>query len=384
MGERSEMLTPGMFVEGVVTSQRKQRRWVVPRRAIRGGAIRTIQDGRVVSQPVEIAWVFEGRVPEVGLTEDRQWAALEGELSGGEMVLTSASSSVLDGQRVDPVLVGARPSREADCTGAPAVSCTCSLWCSQAGASQLAHVGAAYRWCHHRGGVRREFFPETQPEQALITMPYPGALPEEVETSLALKVEDAVDDLDEVDEIRDTLAEGGGGITVEFREGVDPDKALNKVQRAIDGLEDLPERAEEIQVELIEPRLPVIRVALFGDLDERTMKRGIRALRDDLRRLPNMGEIVIDGVRDYEVRVDVPQSAMLKHGLSINEISQRIGAWMKDVPGGTVQGESGNVKMRPSVWMNEPTPLKVCRCKPIPAGAPPCGRYCPGTRRLCR
>ncbi|MFW6060138.1 MAG: efflux RND transporter permease subunit [Phycisphaeraceae bacterium] len=194
--------------------------------------------------------------------------------------------------------------------------------------------------------LRREMFPETTPEQALITMPYPGASPEEVETSLALKVEDALADLDEVEEIRSTLAEGGGGVTVEFREGVDPDAALDEVERAIDALQDLPRDAEEIEVELFEPRLPVIRLALFGDLDERTMKRGIRALRDELRRLPGMGEITIDGVRDYEVRVDVPQAAMLEHGLSITDISERIGAWMQDVPGGTVQGSSGNVKVR--------------------------------------
>lgn len=194
--------------------------------------------------------------------------------------------------------------------------------------------------------LRREFFPETQPDQAIITMPYPGASPEEVETSLALKVEDALVDLEEVDEIRTTLAEGGGGVTVEFHEWADPNRTLNEVERAIDGLQDLPEEAEEIRVELLEPRLPVIRVALFGNLDELTMKRGIRALRDELRQLPNMGEITIDGVRDYEIRVDVPQTAMLEYGLSISDISQRIGGWMRDVPGGTVQGESGNVNVR--------------------------------------
>lgn len=194
--------------------------------------------------------------------------------------------------------------------------------------------------------LRREFFPETTPEQAIITMPYPGAAPEEIETSLAIKVEDALRKLEEVDEIRTTLAEGGGGMTVEFREGVDPDKAFNEIERTIDALQDLPERAEKIEVELFEPRLPVIRVALFGDLSEAVMKRAIRAVREDLRSLPGMGDVVIDGVRDYEVRVDVEMDALLKQGLSIEQIRQRIGAWMEDVPGGTIRGQSGNIKLR--------------------------------------
>lgn len=107
MAQRARMLAPGMFVEGVVRSGETAQRWVVPRRAIRGGAIRTIdEDGRVISRPVRIAWTFEGRVPELGLSEDQQWAVLAEPLSTGQMVMASASSSVLDGQRVDPVLVG--------------------------------------------------------------------------------------------------------------------------------------------------------------------------------------------------------------------------------------------------------------------------------------
>ena len=194
--------------------------------------------------------------------------------------------------------------------------------------------------------LRREFFPETTPEQAIITMPYPGAAPEEIETSLAIKVEDALRKLEEVDEIRTTLAEGGGGITVKFREGIDPDKAFDEIERTIDALQDLPDRAEKIEVELFEPRLPVIRVALFGDLSEAVMKRAIRAVREDLRSLPGMGDVVIDGVRDYEVRVDVQMEALLKQGLSIEQVRQRIGAWMEDVPGGTIRGQSGNIKLR--------------------------------------
>lgn len=194
--------------------------------------------------------------------------------------------------------------------------------------------------------LRREFFPETQPDQAVISLPYPGAAPEEVEETLAIKVEDAVADLDEVEEIRTTVSEGGGSVNVELRSGVDPDKALDEIERKIDALQDLPEESERIQVRLIEPRLPVIRVMLYGDLDERVMKEAVRGVRDDLRALPGMGEVYINGVRDYEVRVDVRRDAMLQQGVSLPQISDAIGRWMQDVPGGTVRTATGNVKVR--------------------------------------
>ena len=72
----------------------------------------------------------------------------------------------------------------------------------------------------------------------------PGASPEEVEEGLALKIEDALADLDEVERITSTLAEGGGGIIAEFKSSVgDTRKAVEEVERAIDALTDLPEDA---------------------------------------------------------------------------------------------------------------------------------------------
>jgi HAE1 family hydrophobic/amphiphilic exporter-1 len=68
--------------------------------------------------------------------------------------------------------------------------------------------------------LRREFFPEVTPSRASISLPYPGASPEEVEDALAIKVEDALAELKEIDEIRTNLVEGGGSITVTFREEV--------------------------------------------------------------------------------------------------------------------------------------------------------------------
>lgn len=194
--------------------------------------------------------------------------------------------------------------------------------------------------------LRREFFPESEPEMATVSLPYPGVTPDELEETLAIKVEDKLIDLDEVKEIRTTLTEGGGGITVEFREDADPDEALDEVERAIDSLTDLPEESEKIQVRLFEPKLPVIRVALYGDLDEQAMKRAIRGVRDDLRELPGMGEVLIEGVRDYEVRIDVRAAALLEHGLSLPVVADTVRRWMTDIPGGTVRTGTENVKVR--------------------------------------
>lgn len=194
--------------------------------------------------------------------------------------------------------------------------------------------------------LRREFFPSADPDMATVTLPYPGATPEEIEETLAIKVEDKLAELDEIDDINTIVSEGGGGITLEFYEGVNPDKALDEIERAVDSLLDLPEDSETIQVQLLEPRLPVIRAVVFGDLDEPVLKEAIRSVKEDLRTLPGMGEVLVEGVRDYEIRVDVRQEALLKLGLSLPDVARTIQAWMREVPGGTVKSDTGNVRVR--------------------------------------
>lgn len=194
--------------------------------------------------------------------------------------------------------------------------------------------------------LRREFFPEQKPEHVIITLPYPGATPEEIEQTLVLKVEQKLVGLDEIDEITAVISEGGGVLTAELREGVNPDKALDEVQRAIDSLLDLPAEAEKITVQLLEPRLPVIRVAVFGPLDEATLKQTIRRVRDDLRSLRDMGELLVEGVREYEIRVDVSAAALIEHGLSLPEVADAIGAWMVEAPGGSVRSAMDNIRVR--------------------------------------
>ena len=194
--------------------------------------------------------------------------------------------------------------------------------------------------------TRRAFFPEVDPESAQVELSYPGASPEEIEESLAIKVEDALADLDEVEELSTTLSEGGGGIVVKFHEGVDIDDGIDEVERAVDALTDLPDDAERIKVRELEVRLPVIRVTLDGDVDEAVLKRTLRAVRDDLRALGGMGEIDEYGLRDYEIRVDVRGLDVIEHGMSLPQVRDLIAEAMTELPGGTVRSRDGNINVR--------------------------------------
>ncbi|MFG0259906.1 MAG: efflux RND transporter permease subunit, partial [Phycisphaerales bacterium JB041] len=194
--------------------------------------------------------------------------------------------------------------------------------------------------------IRREFFPQADATTVLIAAPYPGAAPDEVERALASKIEDALRDLRDIKEINATVNESAATISVEFESGTDIDAAVADVKREIDALQDLPDAAERITVDKLEPNLPAIILSLYGDSDERTMKRAIRQMRDDLRTLPGMGQITVGGIRTDEITVQVRPEATLEHRLSLPRIADRVRAAMIETPAGAVRSATANVGIR--------------------------------------
>lgn len=201
-------------------------------------------------------------------------------------------------------------------------------------------------------GLRREFFPFVESRIITIRAPYPGAAPEEVEDALATKIEDRLADLTGVKEINSVVAEGAASVTVEFNEGYPIQEALLDVKREMDAIQDLPDDVDNIVVDILEPNMPAIIVALYGSADERTMKNFIIETRDDLLTLPEITDVQPGGYRRDELRVEVSPERAIEHGLSMPVIADRIRAAMIELPGGTVKTDTSTISVR-SVGVEE-------------------------------
>ncbi len=200
--------------------------------------------------------------------------------------------------------------------------------------------------------LTREFFPETRPNLVLISAPYPGAAPDEVEDALTIKIEDRIADMSDVEEVTSTVTEGGTTVIVEFDDGIDIDAAVADVKREVDALQDLPDAADRIIVAKLEPNLPAIAISVVGESPESELKRAAQEIRDDLRSLPGMGDVTIGGVRADEIAVEVSPAALLEHGLSLPYVADRVREAMLELPGGSVRSSTANVSLR-SVGVEE-------------------------------
>ena len=194
--------------------------------------------------------------------------------------------------------------------------------------------------------IRREFFPDIETDAARIVLIYPGATGQEIEDSLARRVEDIAVELDGVDRIETTISDGGGAIIVRFDDGTDMREKLDDLRDRTEALADLPLEAERIQVVELEATIPVIQVTVFGDGNSHLLKSAIRQVADDLRTFDGMGQVVTSGTRDEELRIEVDHGALLRHGIPITRVVDAVSAWMRKTPGGTVRSADSETKVR--------------------------------------
>ena len=194
--------------------------------------------------------------------------------------------------------------------------------------------------------IRREFYPDLAADSASILLVYPGASPEEIEGSLGRRVEDIAAELDGVDRIKTTITEGGGGVLVKFNDGADVRKRVEELRDRLESLTDLPAEADRIRVIEVEPNIPVIQVTISGEDDGQTLKNAIRQVADDLKSFSGMGQVLVSGAREDELRVEVNHGELLRHRIAITQVAGAVSAWMREIPGGTVRTADGETKVR--------------------------------------
>ena len=197
--------------------------------------------------------------------------------------------------------------------------------------------------------LTREMFPESRPNQVLIQTIYPGATPEEVEKGISLRIEEAIKDIDGIDKIETRISEGVSTLLISLKSDAgDVADKVNEFKSAVDAIprDEMPEEAEQTRVVEFEPRLPVISVAVHGDVDEATLKATGRRLRDDLLLLPEITDVVLEGTRKDELTVEVEPEKLVEYQLSLAGIAEAIRRTNLDLPGGQVKTPEQDVALR--------------------------------------
>ncbi len=200
--------------------------------------------------------------------------------------------------------------------------------------------------------LRREVFPEFDLEIILVSVPYPGASPDEVEEGICQKIEEAVRSIEGIKYQTSVAQEGSGHVVLELDASIkDVQKVLNEVRSEVDRIPSFPILAEERQVKQITLREPVIQVGIVGpsrdDPESELVLREItEQVRDDLLQQPAVSQANIIGAREYQIDVEIPEATLRKYGLTLKQVAEIIRRENVEIPGGTMRTDSQEVLLR--------------------------------------
>jgi len=182
----------------------------------------------------------------------------------------------------------------------------------------------------------REFFPNANLNEALVTIVYPGASAREVERQITVKIEEAVAELDGLDEVLSTSQQSIAMVDLFIDEGTNLDKFMLDLQAAVNNIPDLPEDANEPSYLELDASViqPVCFVAVGGQVDQSILLEVSEDLKKEFMDIRGVKRVDIDGLRESEVHVDVDPDLLDHHRVSLGEIIAALGRRNLDVPGG--------------------------------------------------
>lgn len=194
--------------------------------------------------------------------------------------------------------------------------------------------------------LNKSYFPETPNRVINVQVIQPGASPEEIETGITTKVEEALIGIQGVDKITSTSRENTSTVLVEIVEGYDLDKALTDVKNAVDGITALPVDAEKPLVFLPKNIQLSIRLVLTGNVSIETLKAYAEQIEDDLLAEDFISQIELSGIPDLEIAIQVKEEALLRYSMTMEEIAGAVSLNNRDISGGSIKSDEEEILIR--------------------------------------
>ena len=183
----------------------------------------------------------------------------------------------------------------------------------------------------------RETFPARDLSRVEISVPYPGARPEDVETAICQRIENALDSVTGLDSQSCESREGLGRAIARMNEGNDFQAFVADVKSQVEAINDFPERAETMRVTPLGMADFVASVSITGPKSRTDLKDYAEKVRIRMLRWGGIPIVNIRGFSSRELRVDLSDNALRKFGLSVAGVARLIQASSLDMPSGTIE-----------------------------------------------
>ncbi|MFW6031292.1 MAG: efflux RND transporter permease subunit, partial [Myxococcota bacterium] len=201
----------------------------------------------------------------------------------------------------------------------------------------------------------------------MVTTPYVGVAPEDIESLITIPIENELTGIKDVKKMSSTSAEGASIISLEFEPEVQIEDALQRVRERTDRAKpDLPDDAEDTNVQEVSfSDFPILILTIGGPVDEERLKHIGESLEDDIQRVPGVLDADLSGGREREIRVQVDPYRLQHYGLSLDDVIGAIGTENVNIPGGDVRTGDASFLLRVPGEFDDPKDIGSVAVKRI-------------------
>ncbi len=222
------------------------------------------------------------------------------------------------------------------------------------------------------GSLPRESTPAIQIPLILVSTPYVGVAPSDMETLVTQPIERKLKEIADVKEIRSTTGEGISVIEVEFNPDFNIDAAMQKVRDKVDlAQSELPNDAEDSIINEVNfSQFPIMLINISGDYDLVKLKEIAEDLEDDIETISGVLEASVSGGLEREVKVKVDLEKLKYYNVAFKDVIETIQDENKTIPGGSIDvgslkysvripGEFQHVRTIPNLVINADNPAPI-------------------------
>lgn len=188
-----------------------------------------------------------------------------------------------------------------------------------------------------------ELMPDMSVPIVSITTIYPGASPTEVESSVTKRIEDAMANLENLDEIKSTSMEGVSSIVLMLKPDVNTDLALQDAQRKINAIASaLPEDAQSPSLgKFSYDEMPVMRLGVTAKMPPRELYKIVKdEISPNLSKVKGMAQVSMIGGEEREIQVKVNKRLAESYNISILQIVSAIKVANIEFPTGKIENQN--------------------------------------------
>lgn len=194
--------------------------------------------------------------------------------------------------------------------------------------------------------INKKVFPDVELNVISINVAYPGAAPQEIEEGINIKIEEAIKEVEGIEQVVSIASEGSGSVQITVETSYDADLVLDEIKLLIDAIATFPQSIEKPNIYRRKPTEDVLYLSVYGDLALHEMKELAKDIREEITSLPGVTRADVIGVPNYEIAIEVTEFKLQEYGLTFAQVAQAVQRSSIDLPGGSIKAIDGNILLR--------------------------------------